>query len=46
LHKLFGFSEQLSSKDSDSGGSISNFFVLGLGNIDEDFSCGVVDEDG
>jgi hypothetical protein len=46
FNELFGFAEELGSKDSDRGGSVSNFVVLDFGNIDEDFGSGVVEGDG
>jgi hypothetical protein len=41
LNELFGSLEELSSGQDDGGGTISDFVVLGLGNIDESLGGGV-----
>jgi len=45
-NKLLSFLEELASHDGDSGGTITNLFVLGHGDVDEDFGGRVVDVDG
>lgn len=46
VDEFFSFSEEFSSEDADGGSSITYFFVLGLGDIDKDSGCGVIDEHG
>jgi len=41
LHKLVRTFEQLSSKDNDGGGTITNLTVLNLRKFDENLSSGV-----
>lgn len=43
--KLLGFAEELGGEDGNGGGAISNFVVLNLGDVDEDFGGGVVEGD-
>lgn len=43
VNELLSFSEQLSCEDCDGGGAVSNFLVLGFGDIDEDLGSRVVD---
>ena len=43
LDELFRFSEEFSSKNSYGGGTITNFFVLSFGNVDENFGGRVID---
>jgi hypothetical protein len=42
LDKLISFSQEFTSKDSDGGGTITNFFILSSGNINQNFSCWIV----
>jgi hypothetical protein len=43
LDKFFRFSEQFTCKHSNCGGAITNFLVLSLRDIDENFGGGIVD---
>jgi hypothetical protein len=46
LHnELFSFLEEFSCKDSDSSGSITNFVILCLGDVDKNLGCWIVDPD-
>ena len=45
-HELLGLSQELGSEDADRGCSVSDFIVLDLGDVDEDFSGGIVERDG
>jgi hypothetical protein len=43
--KLFSFSKQLSGKYCDGGGTISDFLILSLGDINQNLGCGVINKD-
>ena len=45
VDELLGFLEEFSGHDSDGGGTITDFFVLGLGDVDQNFGGRVVNPD-
>jgi len=42
-HELFSLTEEFTGKNRDGGGAITDFFVLGAGNVDQYLSGWVVD---
>ena len=45
MNELLALSQKLSGKDSDGSSSITDLLILGLGDIDQDFSGRVVNVD-
>ena len=43
--ELVGFSEEFTGKDGDGSGTITDFLILSLGDVDQDLGGGVVDVD-
>jgi hypothetical protein len=43
LHKLIGTLEELSGEDDDGGGTVTDFSVLNLRELDQDLSSGMLD---
>ena len=46
MDEFLSFSEQFASEDSNSCGSVSDFFVLSFGDFNKDFGCRIVDMHG
>jgi hypothetical protein len=46
MDKFLSFSEKLAGENSNSGGSVSDFFVLSFGDFDEDFGSRIIDMHG
>jgi len=45
INQFFGLSKKLSGKHSNCGRSITDLFILSLGNVNEDLGCWVVNKD-
>jgi hypothetical protein len=46
MDKFLSFSEKLTGENSNSGGSVSDFFVLSFGDFNEDFGSRIIDMHG